>query len=650
MMMAGRPGGPMGRPGSQMQVGRSKDTKATLKRMTRRFGPESKLLVAALLLGVFSVAFTVIGPKILGDAINVIFSGIVGSTPQVKALYKACSGSQQCVVHYLSQHGKSNLGSMLGSIKITPGNGIDFSQLGHLALLAIFVYLVGSFFSWGQSYIMAGVAQRTVARMRTDVEEKLGRLPLRYFDTHAHGDMLSRVTNDIDNISTVIQQGMSQLLTSILTIIGVLIMMFWISPLLAVVSLVTVPLAIWGAALIAKRSQVQFTAQWKQTGYLNGHVEAMHTGHVLVQVFGASKSSMEKFNGLNDKTYQASFKAQFLSGIIQPMMQFFSNVNYVLIAVFGGYRVATGALSFGSVVAFTQYARQFTQPMTQVASQMNMLQSGLASAERVFEMLDADEEERLLQTGELPEPVRGHVDLKDVEFSYTSERKLIEGFNLEVPQGRTVAIVGPTGAGKTTIVNLLMRFYEVDSGMIAIDEVPYSDLSRDTVRRAYGMVLQDTWLFSGTVRENIGYGLEGATDLQIEQAATAALADHFIRTLPLGYETELDGESASISAGQKQLLTIARAFLANPEILILDEATSSVDSRTEVLIQAAMAKLRTGRTSFVIAHRLSTIRNADIILVMESGTIVESGSHEDLMESKGAYFRLYNSQFTEAVN
>ncbi len=635
----------MGRPGSQMQVGKSKNTKAVLKRMGQRFGPEAKLLIFALALGMFSVAFTVIGPKILGDAINVIFAGIIGSTPQVKALYKACDASQQCVVHYLAEHGKSNLGSMLDSIKVVPGNGIDFATLGHLVFLATIVYLVGSLFSWGQGYIMAGVAQRTVARMRTDVEEKLGRLPLKYFDTHAHGDMLSRVTNDIDNISTVIQQGMSQLLTSALTIIGVLIMMFWISPLLAVVSLVTVPLAIWGAALVAKRSQVQFAAQWKETGLLNGHVEAMHTAHVLVQIFGASRSSMAKFDELNEKTYQASFRAQFLSGIIQPMMQFFSNVNYVLIAVFGGYRVATGALSFGSVVAFTQYARQFTQPMTQVASQMNMLQSGLASAERVFELLDAKEEDRLLSIRELPDPVHGSVSMKEVEFSYATDRRLIDRFNLEVPQGQTVAIVGPTGAGKTTIVNLLMRFYEVDSGRIAIDEVPYTDLSRDTVREVYGMVLQDTWLFSGTIRENIGYGLEGATDLQIESAAKTALADHFIRTLPLGYDTELDGEATKISAGQKQLLTIARAFLANPQILILDEATSSVDSRTEVLIQAAMAKLRTGRTSFVIAHRLSTIRYADIILVMESGRIVESGKHEDLMAKKGAYFRLYSSQF-----
>ncbi len=652
-MLAGRGARPGGGPGGLGGMGgpvrKTKDSKVAVRRSAGRLKPESPKLIAALLLGSLSVAFTVIGPKLLGDAINVIFSGIIGSTSQVKELFAKCNNQAACVSKYLASHGKSNFASMISSMGIKPSNGVDFVSLKNLALLAALVYIIGSLFSWAQSYIMAGVAQRTVSTMRKDVEEKLARLPLSYFDSHPHGDILSRVTNDIDNISTVIQQGLSQLLTSVLTIIAVLVMMFWISPVLALASIITVPLAIIGATRIAKRSQVQFASQWRDTGALNGHVEAMHTGHSLVQVFGRRKSSMEVFDGLNEKMYQASFKAQFYSGIIQPMMQFFSNVNYVIIAVIGGYRVATGAMSFGNVVAFTQYARQFTQPMTQIASQMNMLQSGLASAERVFELLDAEEEEPLFDQVDLPSQIEGHVNLKEVSFRYQSDKPLIEDFSLEVLQGKTVAIVGPTGAGKTTVVNLLMRFYEINSGDISLDDIDYKDLSRDSVRRVYGMVLQDTWLFAGTIRDNIAYGRSGASEEEVEQASKAAFADHFIRTLPGGYDTMLDGDASNLSAGQKQLLTIARAFLANPTILILDEATSSVDSRTEVLIQEAMARLRKGRTSFVIAHRLSTIRNADTIIVMEQGRIVESGSHDELLERDGHFARLYRSQFAEAT-
>ncbi|KJF18704.1 ABC transporter ATP-binding protein [Acidithrix ferrooxidans] len=638
-------GGPQN---ARLPIGKSKNTKATAKAMVKRFNPEAHFLIAALIIGSFAVAFSVVGPKLLGDSINVIFNGIVASNSKVKALMSLCHQNQACVTHYLVTHGQAHLASMLSGMALSSNGGVNFHQLLTLSGETAGAYVLGSVLSWMQGFIMAGVAQRTVKTMRSDVENKLAKLPLSYFDTHPHGDILSRVTNDIDNISTVIQQGLSQLLTSILTIIGVLVMMFWISPILAVVSLITVPLAIFGAGQIAKRSQKQFTSQWKETGALNGHVEEMHTGHNLVRTFGRSKASMNTFNSMNERMYIASFKAQFLSGIIQPMMQFFSNLNYVTIAVIGGYRVATGAMSFGNVVAFTQYARQFTQPMTQIASQMNLLQSGLASAERVFELLDAPQEVELKDLTTLNSTIAGHIKMDNVSFCYAADKPLIDSFSLEVLPGQTVAIVGPTGAGKTTIVNLLMRFYEINSGSITLDGMDYSSLSRESVRSSFGMVLQDTWLFGGTIWENIAYGRQGASHQEIEEAAKAAFADRFIRTLNHGYDTHLDGEASGLSEGQKQLLTIARAFLAKPTVLILDEATSSVDSRTEVLIQDAMARLRQGRTSFVIAHRLSTIRNADIILVMESGRIVEKGHHEELIALRGAYFRLYNSQFTEA--
>ena len=495
---------------------------------------------------------------------------------------------------------------------------------------------------------MAGVAQRTVYRLREDVESKLTRLPLAYFDQHSHGDILSRVTNDIDNLTTTLQQGLSQLLLSVLTIIGVMTMMFWISPLLAGVSLVTVPMSILLTFFIARRSQVQFKAQWARTGALNGHVEEMHTGHALVQVFGHANAAIEEFDEQNEPLYQASFRAQFLSGVIQPAMQFLANLNYVVIAVLGGYRVASGALSLGDVQAFIQYSRQFTMPITQIASQMNLLQSGVASAERVFALLDAQEEEPDSEHPALLVDPDGRVDLEHVSFRYEKDRPLISDFNLSVAPGQTVAIVGPTGAGKTTIVNLLMRFYEIDAGRVLLDTLDARDITRDNVRSTFGMVLQDTWLFTGTIRDNIAYGRDGATDEEVMAAAQAAHVDHFVRTQPDGYDTIIDEDASNVSAGQKQLITIARAFVANPTILILDEATSSVDTRTEVLIQQAMARLRHGRTSFVIAHRLSTIRNADTIVVMDGGHIVEQGSHDELIARQGFYAKLYESQFTEA--
>jgi ATP-binding cassette, subfamily B, multidrug efflux pump len=646
--MMGRPGGIMargaalGRPGQARPAERTKDLRGTLRRLLARLRPERAWLAAAVLFGVTSVGFMVAGPKILGNATNVLFDGIVG-----QHLPRGMTQAQ--VIASLRARGEGQLASMLAGMSVTPGVGVDITRLGQVLGLAALVYLFGAAFNFGQGYIMAGITQRAMYGLRREVEDKLARLPLRYFDSHPHGDTLSRVTNDIDNLTTTIQQGLSQLLTSVLTIAGVLGMMFWISPLLAAVCVIVVPLALVITFVIARRSQVQFAAQWDETGALNGLVEETHTGHTLVQAFGRRQAVIDQFGRQNRRVYEASFRAQFLSGIIQPSIQVLSNLNYVAIAVMGGYWVASGRISLGDVIAFMQYSRQFTMPITQIAAQMNMLQSGLASAERVFEFLDAQEEPAEHARDARARPsVAGRVTLEHVCFRYEPDKPLIEDFSLDTLPGQTVAIVGRTGAGKTTVVNLLMRFYEVGSGRIALDGTDYRDLTRDQVRRCFGMVLQDTWLFAGTIRENIRYGRQDATDDEVVAAARAARADYFIRTLPGGYDTLLDEEASNISSGQRQLLTIARAFLADPPILILDEATSNVDTRTEVLIQDAMAKLRQGRTSFVIAHRLSTIRNADTIVVMEDGQIVEQGDHDDLIRRHGAYYALYTSQFTEA--
>jgi ATP-binding cassette, subfamily B, multidrug efflux pump len=482
-------------------------------------------------------------------------------------------------------------------------------------------------------------------RLREEVDVKLGRLPLKYYDAHARGDLLSRVTNDIDNISTTLQQTLTQMITSVLTVVGVLIMMMWISPLLAVISLLTVPLSFIVTMAIAKRSQGRFVGQWKWTGVLNGHVEEMYSGHEIVKVYGHQRKAVEDFGVANDEMFRASFAAQFISGIIQPAMAFIANLNYVAIAVIGGMRVASGTMSLGDVQAFIQYSRQFTMPITQIASIVNLLQSGIASAERVFELLDEPEESPDAADPVRIERVRGHVEFDEVSFRYREDQPLIDDLTLAVRPGEAVAIVGPTGAGKTTLVNLLLRFYEIDGGAIRLDGVDLRDLTRDDLRSAFGMVLQDTWLFKGTIRDNIAYGAESATEEDIVAAATAAHVDRLVRTLPDGYDTVLEDEAGNVSAGEKQLITIARAFLADPAVLILDEATSSVDTRTEVLIQRAMADLRQNRTSFVIAHRLSTIRDADTIVVMDAGRIVEAGNHDQLMAAEGFYFDLYNSQF-----
>jgi ATP-binding cassette subfamily B protein len=650
-MMMGRPqgrgpqagqraGGPF--MGLSAPVERSKDFRGTLRKLLARLRPERAVLAFVVVLGSLSVAFSVIGPKITGNAMNVIFDGVVGKTLPAGI-------SKEQAIELLRARGQGQLADMLAATNAIPGVGIDFMALGQVLALAVLVYVLASLLGWAQAYIMAGVAQRTVYGLRREVEEKLAQLPLRYFDSHAHGDLLSRVTNDVDNIATTLQQGLSQLLTSVLTVIGVLGIMLWISPLLALISLLTIPLSFAVTIVIAGRSQKEFIAQWAETGALNGHVEQMHSGHALVQVFGRRASAIEQFNGQNERLYRASFRAQFLSGIIQPAMQFLSNLNYVGVAVVGGYRVVSGAMSLGDVTAFIAYSRQFTMPLLQIASQMNLLQSGLASAERVFEFLGAPEEtpDRLSATA--PRSTSGHVQFDHVSFRYLPDKPLIEDFSLDVRPGETVAIVGPTGAGKTTIVNLLMRFYDIDGGAIRLDGIDTRELPRDAVRRAFGMVLQDSWLFAGTIRDNIAYGKEGATLDEIVAAAAAAHVDPFVRTLPDGYDTLLEEEASNISAGQRQLVTIARAFLADPSILILDEATSNVDTRTEVLIQQAMARLRHGRTSFVIAHRLSTIRNADEIVVMDGGRIVEQGDHAGLLRRQGFYYDLYQSQFAESV-
>ncbi len=651
-MMARNAGGrPPARPGfgggfgGMMPPQKTKDLGKTLRQLLARLQPERMRIIVAAVLALGSVAGSVVGPKIIGNATNVIFDGVIGkSLPAGITKQQAIAG--------LRAQGHGQIADLVSGANVVPGRGIDFTQLGQILALAALIYLLAAVLTWMLSYIMAGVAQRTVYGLRRDAEAKLARLPLKHFDSHAHGDMLSRVTNDIDNITTTLQQGMSQFLTSTLTIVGVLAVMVWISPLLAAVALVTVPLSIVVTLLVARRSQKHFAAQWARTGMLNGQVEQVHTGHALVQVFGRRQKAIEEFNQQNQALYEASFRAGFLSGIIMPAMGFLGNLNYVVIAAVGGYRVATGSISLGDVQAFIQYSRQFTMPISQLAGQLNLLQSGLASAERVFEFL-GEEEETPDVLNSLP-PLRegqgkGAVELEHVSFRYEPEKPLITDVNLEVRPGQTIALVGPTGAGKTTIVNLLMRFYDIDEGRIRLDGINTRDLRRDDVRRVFGMVLQDTWLFTGTIRDNIGYGKIGATTEEIVAAAQAAYVDQFVRTLPDGYDTVLTDDASNISAGQKQLLTIARAFLADPTVLILDEATSSVDTRTEVLIQHAMARLRQGRTGFVIAHRLSTIRNADSIVVMDQGRIVEMGSHPELLRRGGFYYTLYNSQFTDAL-
>jgi ATP-binding cassette subfamily B protein len=592
--------------------------------------PERARAIAVVLLGIASVGLMSSGPRVLGHATDLVFDGFVGKqlppgTPD-SALPDAVQGRG-----------------------VVPGQGVDFTAVGHVLLIVLAIYAGAALLGWLQGFILNTVVQRTIRRMRQDVEDKINRLPLGYFDRSPRGELLSRVTNDIDNVSQTLQQTMSQLMTSLLTVVAVLGVMFWISPLLALVALVSVPLSLLVTRAIMKRSQGQFVAQWRRTGALNAQIEEAYSGHALVKVFGRQAEVEKTFAAENDELYQVSFGAQFVSGLIMPAMMFIGNVNYVLIAVIGGLRVASGSLSLGEVQAFIQYTRQFTQPLTTVASMTNLLQSGVASAERVFELLDADEEVADPAPSATPAIRRGEVAFEHVSFRYDEDRPLITDLSLVARPGQTVAIVGPTGAGKTTLVNLVMRFYELDAGRITLDAVDISRMPRGQLRGQIGMVLQDTWLFEGTIRDNIAYGRPDATEEQVLEAARATFVDRFVHSLPDGYDTVIDEEGSNLSAGERQLVTIARAFLTDPALLILDEATSSVDTRTELLVQHAMAALRADRTSFVIAHRLSTIRDADLILVMEDGAIVEQGTHDQLVGAGGAYARLYDAQFSAAV-
>ncbi|GGF19910.1 ABC transporter ATP-binding protein [Subtercola lobariae] len=633
-------GGPFG--GAGMPAEKSKAFGPSAKRLIGRLRPERMLIVVVTLLAVVSVTLSVLGPKMLGNATNVIFAGILSKQfPTGTTQAQAIAG--------LDAAGQSQQADLLKSVTFTPGQGIDFTQLGMILLVVLAIYVFSSVFSWMQSYLLNGVVQRTVYRLREDVEEKINRLPLGYFDRMPRGELLSRVTNDIDNISQSLQQSLSQIMTSLLTVIGVITMMFIISPLLALIALVTIPLTLVITTVVARRSQKLFVAQWTHTGTLNAQIEESYTGHALVKVFGRHREINEVFRQKNDELFTASFGAQFVSGIIMPAMMFVGNLVYVAIAVVGGLMVASGSLSLGDVQAFIQYSRQFTQPLTQLGSMANVLQSGVASAERVFELLDADDQSPDPSPAATPADDEGRLVFENVSFSYSPDKPLIENLSLTALPGQTVAIVGPTGAGKTTLVNLIMRFYELDGGRITLDGTDISTMTRDDLRSRTGMVLQDTWLFGGTIHDNIAYGNPSATEEEILAAAQATYVDRFVHSLPDGYDTVLNDEADNVSAGEKQLITIARAFLAKPSVLILDEATSSVDTRTEVLVQRAMSALRADRTSFVIAHRLSTIRDAHLILVMESGHIVEQGTHESLLAAGGAYANLYNAQFAAAI-
>lgn len=607
------PGGFGGPPGFGRVVEKPRDFRGTLRRLVIYLRPMWLRLGVVLVAAIASTLLNIAGPKIMGRAIT--------SLGQTFAL-------------------------RLTGIPA----GVDFPYIGRISLWLAGLYIASSLFNYVTSYTLAGISQKTVYAMRRDLNEKLSRLPLRFFDGRTHGEIMSRMTNDIDNISMALQQSLGQLITSVVGIAGAIIMMFSISWKLTLVSILILPVSFMVTATVARRSQENFAAQQAALGALNGHVEEMFTGHKIVKAFGHEGKAIADFDSINERLYEASWRAQFISGIIFPLMNFINNIGYILISVVGGVMVTKRQIELGDITAFIQYQRMFAMPIAQTANIVNILQSTIASAERVFEVLDEEEETPETNvTGSIALPVRGEVRFEGVWFSYKKDVPLIEDLNIEVRPGQTVAIVGPTGAGKTTLVNLLMRFYDVDAGRITIDGVDIRTIPRETLRRLFGMVLQDTWLFNGTIRENIAYGREGASEEEIVRAAQAAQADHFIRALPAGYDTVLNEEASSLSQGERQLLAIARAFLADPPMLILDEATSSVDTRTELLVQKAMAELMRGRTNFVIAHRLSTIRNADLILVMNRGRVIETGTHRELLARGGFYADLYHSQFASVM-
>ncbi|SIS00908.1 ABC transporter ATP-binding protein [Williamsia sterculiae] len=628
------PGGPDQKP---------KDFGPALRRLLAILGRRRWVLGGVLLSAVGSVVLNALAPRILGHATDLIFAGVIGSRlPAGISRADAAAG--------LRARGDSTYADLVGSMThLTPGRGVDFAAVGNVLMTVVLLYAGSSALAWLMGFLLNTLTQRTVQSLRTDVEAKVHRLPLSYFDGSQRGDLLSRVTNDLDNVSQSMQQTVNQFLNSVLMVIAILAVMLWISPLLSLVAVATVPLAFLATAFIAKRSKPHFISQWSSTGSLNAQVEEAFTGHELIKVYGRRDEVEARFDERNAALFESSWRAQFISGTIMPFIMFLGNLNYVAVAVVGGLRVASGSLTLGEVQAFIQYSRQFTQPLTQLGSMFNLMQSGVASAERIFDILDAEEEVPDPADAASPAEDHGRIVFDDVSFRYLPDRPLIDSLSLVAEPGHMVAIVGPTGAGKTTLVNLIMRFYDVDAGVIALDGVDTGRMTRDDLRERTGMVLQDSWLFGGTIRENIAYGDPDASEDEVIEAARVSHVDHFVRILPDGYDTVIDDEGGGVSAGEKQLITIARAFLAKPTILILDEATSSVDTRTELLIQQAMANLRTDRTSFVIAHRLSTVRDADTILVMEEGRIVEQGSHDELLTARGAYHRLYNSQFAGAV-
>ena len=628
--------GPIGRrlnAGLEAPTQKSKDFTGSALRLIRRLTPQRVPTAIVLLIGIVGIAIGVVGPLILGHATDLLFSGVIGRT-------LPASLSKAQAVEAARVRGDGTFADLLAGMNVTPGQGVDFGAVGRTLLLALGLYLVAALMLWIQARLLNVIIQRTMVALRADVEAKVHRLPLAYFDSRQRGEVLSRVTNDVDNIQTSLSLTISQLLTSVLTVAAVLVMMLFISPLLTLITVLTVPLSLWATRTIARRSRDQFIAQWRNTGRLNAHVEETYSGFTVVKTFGHRALAEDKFRELNDDVYRASFGAQFLSGLVSPATTFVGNLSYVGVAVVGGLQVATGQITLGHIQAFIQYVRQFNQPLTQVAGMYNTLQSGIASAERVFDLLDTDE-----QTPDPPVPAvpgrgPGRVEFSHVDFEYRPGTPIIEDLSLVAEPGSTVAIVGPTGAGKTTLVNLLMRFYEVDSGRILVDGIDITAMSRHALRSSIGMVLQDTWLFGGTIYDNIAYGRPDAQEAEVVAAARAAHVDRIVATLPDGYQTRITDDGGNISAGEKQLITIARAILAQPSLLILDEATSSVDTRTELLIQQATAELRRDRTSFIIAHRLSTIRDADLILVMQSGRIVERGSHDELIARRGEYWAM----------